>query len=269
MRILVFLLVLANLLFYAWGAGYLGRPENPDADRLDRQVAPEKIRIVSRGEAPAGKDEAAPVTEAAGDGAREGADAARETPADAVKEGSKDVAKEAPKEAAKEAAKEESKEAAKENVQNVCLRWENLAAADADLLEKTLKAKAANLRVSRQTLPGEGASWWVHIPPLPGKAEAEKKAGELRRLGVTDYFIQLEPGPNRYSISLGLFSSERGGEERLAELKGAGVRSARLVQRPGKDAHYHLEASGPATGKAAVSELVAAALPKNKAVDCK
>lgn len=262
MRILVFLLVLANLLFYAWGAGYFGRPENPDADRLDRQVAPEKIRIVSRGEAPAGKDEAAPVTEAA-------ADSARETPADAVKEGSKEVAKEAPKEVPKEAAKEEGKDAAKESVQNVCLRWENLAAADADLVEKTLKAKATALRVSRQTLPGEGASWWVHIPPLPGKAEAEKKAGELRRLGVTDYFIQLESGPNRYAISLGLFSSERGGEERLAELKGAGVRSARLVQRPGKDAHYHLEASGPATGKAAVSEVVAAALPKNKAVDCK
>ena len=52
MKALVFLLVLANLLFYAFGAGYFGRPDNPDAGRVEQQVAPERMRIVSRGEAP-------------------------------------------------------------------------------------------------------------------------------------------------------------------------------------------------------------------------
>ena len=52
MKTIVFLLVLANLLFYAFGAGYFGRPDNPDAVRLEKQVLPERMRIVSRGEAP-------------------------------------------------------------------------------------------------------------------------------------------------------------------------------------------------------------------------
>ena len=53
MKVLVFLLVLANLLFYAFSAGYLGRPDNPDAGRVGQQILPERMRIVSRGEAPA------------------------------------------------------------------------------------------------------------------------------------------------------------------------------------------------------------------------
>ena len=53
MKALVFLLVLANLLFFAFSEGYFGRAENPDAGRVERQVLPERMRIVSRGEVPA------------------------------------------------------------------------------------------------------------------------------------------------------------------------------------------------------------------------
>jgi hypothetical protein len=52
-KVLVFLLVLGNLLFYAFSAGYLGHPDNPDAARVDQQITPERLRVVSRGEAPA------------------------------------------------------------------------------------------------------------------------------------------------------------------------------------------------------------------------
>ena len=50
-------------------------------------------------------------------------------------------------------------------------------------------------------------------------------APELRQLGITDYFVILD-GPNRFAISLGVYSSEKGGQERLAEVKEKGVRSA-------------------------------------------
>src|SRR3990167_4112623 len=52
-KALVFLLVLANLLFYAFGAGYFGRPDNPDAGRVEQQILPERMRIAARGDAPA------------------------------------------------------------------------------------------------------------------------------------------------------------------------------------------------------------------------
>ena len=39
MKALVFLLVLANLLFYAFSSGYFGHSDNPDAARIDRDRA--------------------------------------------------------------------------------------------------------------------------------------------------------------------------------------------------------------------------------------
>ncbi len=53
MRVLVFLLVLANLLFFTWTQGYFGAPPTPDEGRIAQQLKPEKLRIVARGEAPA------------------------------------------------------------------------------------------------------------------------------------------------------------------------------------------------------------------------
>lgn len=251
MKALVFLLVLFNLLFYAFGAGYFGRSENPDAVRLDKQVLPERMKIVSRGEAPVAKaaepakqaepevpakDEVAPVVEAA-------------------------------KTAAEVSAKAEaaSKPAPPPTI---CLAWEHLAVTDADKVSALLTAKFGEFKTTRRVVGGESNGWWVFIPPQAGKAEADKKAGELRQLEVTDYFI-VQEGPNRFAISLGVFSSEKGGQERLAELKEKGVRSARLTPRPGKDGTVSLQASGPATAKAALLEAIAKAVPKAGGQACK
>lgn len=227
MKALVFLLVLVNLLFYAFGAGYFGRPENPDAGRLEQQVQPERMRIVSRGEAPA-KQPAASVAD----------EIKRELPS----------------------AQSEASPA-------VCLLWEHLNKADADRLQALLTDKFAEFKVQRRAELSEGAGWWVSIPPLAGKAEADKKAGELRRLGVTDYFV-LQEGPHRFAISLGIFSSEKGAQERLAELTAIGVRSARLTPRPGKDAGFSLQASGPQAAQAALLEAVGQPSPKLDAQSC-
>jgi hypothetical protein len=65
MRALVFLLVVANLAFFAWAQGYLGERENPDAIRLSQQVAAEKLTVLSRDEPPAPRAEV-PKPKAAG-----------------------------------------------------------------------------------------------------------------------------------------------------------------------------------------------------------
>ena len=52
MRIAVFLLVLANLLFFVWTRGYLGTPANPDARRAEQQLLADQVLVVSRGEPP-------------------------------------------------------------------------------------------------------------------------------------------------------------------------------------------------------------------------
>lgn len=246
MKALVFLLVLANVLFYAFSAGYFGHADNPDADRVAQQVAPEKMHLVSRGEAPAIKAAEPP---AAAPAEAEAAPAPATAPAAPAP-----VVEASPPAAA---------------VEKICLRWEHLPPADAGKLSSKLAEKFPDFKLSKKTVAGDGSGWWVYIPPLPGKEEAEKKAGELRQFGVTDYFIVQEAGPNRFAISLGVFSSEKGGQDRLAELKGKGVRSARLNVRPGKDSFVILDANGPAPEKKALLEAVSAVLPKTPSVDCK
>ena len=231
MKTLVFVLVLANLLFYAFGAGYFGRPDNPDAVRIEKQVLPERMRIVSRGEAPG----------QGGGAGQAGGRRRRAKPELATK-----VEEAAP----------------------VCLAWSHLATAEADRIAALFAGKFAEFKVARRVVAGEGNGWGVFVPPLAGRADAERKATELRQLGVTDYFI-VQDGPIRHAISLGIFSSEKGAQERLAELKEKGVRSARVMPRPGKDSTINLQATGPAAARAALLEAIGKAVPKAEALDCK
>ncbi|KFB72408.1 MAG: SPOR domain-containing protein [Candidatus Accumulibacter phosphatis] len=52
MRLAVFLLILANLLFFVWARGYLGTPASPDARRLEQQLLADQVRVLARGEPP-------------------------------------------------------------------------------------------------------------------------------------------------------------------------------------------------------------------------
>ena len=236
MRVLVFLLVLANLLFFAFSEGYFGRAENPDARRMTQQVAPERMKIVARGEQPAPAATPAVVPAPPTEPETPTPVAPVVVPEPAVALG--------------------------------CSRWESLLPADADRLTTLIGQKFPAFKLNRRLDPGEGNGWWVFIPPQIDKAEADKKAGQLRGMGVTDYFIVQESGANRYAISLGIFSSEKGAQERLAEVKALGVRSAKLSLRPGKDSHVSLDARGPAVDQPALRKLVAGVVPGSKAQYC-
>ena len=259
MKALIFLLVVANLLFYAFSQGYFGHADNPDAGRVEQQVKPDSIHIVARGEpaaTPAKESETATPAPAAPAG--EAAPAPEIAPKSEAKSDAKPETKEAPT--------KEAKESKEEPAANICLAWEHLSVAEADRLTALFGERFAKLKLSRKAVDAEVSGWWVYIPPLAGKPEADKKAGELRSLGVTDYFA-IQDGPNRFAISLGVFSSEKGAQERLAELKGKGVRSAKLTPRPGKDGSITLEARGSAVRQAVVA-AANGALPKASVADC-
>ena len=80
--------------------------------------------------------------------------------------------------------------------------------AEADRVGALMSKRFADFKLSRKVVPGESSGWWVYIPALPGKAEAEKKAGELRNLGVSDFFI-VQEGVSRHAISLGISAVKR------------------------------------------------------------
>lgn len=251
MRAVVFLLVLANLLFFAYGQGYFGVPENPDAVRWTQQVQPDKLTVASRNVPPAA-------------GEHDGTFGA--LPEGSVEKVSdKPADKAVDKPADKAPAKSDEKAAKTDKAGEQCLAWHNLANGDADHLQGQLARKWAGVKVSRQQLPASGP-YWVFVPPLTNKAAAERKAAELKGIGVTDFFIVQEAGSNHLAISLGVFSSEQAAKDRLEVLRGQGVRSAQVGPRNPPPAT--IEAHGNETQIAALRRAAATLMPKNAAAAC-
>lgn len=111
---------------------------------------------------------------------------------------------------------------------------------EAEHLARTLNG---DLRSARRTLE-EATNWRVRIPPARNVEVAEQRLRDLRTRGVTDLFLVRAEGPDRWSISLGLFSTEAAASQRLAALKALGVTNAEI--QPGSPGRYRIEFRGPA-----------------------
>lgn len=191
MRLAFLLLLAANLAFFAW-ARFLAPPD-PAVDRapLARQLEPQKLRIVPEREL-AQLPFAAPAPE---------------------KPKPKPVAAPAP-----------------EATPVACVEWGSFSPADASRAAQRLEPLALGARLA-QYRGEEIASWWVHMAPQGNRAGALKKAAELKQLGVFDYFIVQDTGALRWSLSLGVFSTEDAAKAHLEALRGQGVRSAVIGRR--------------------------------------
>jgi len=111
-----------------------------------------------------------------------------------------------------------------------CIEWGGfgtgeLARAQGALDRLGLGARARRVEVSVT------AGYWVFIPPQRSQVAMERKVTELRKLGVNEYFLIVDPGRWRYAISLGVFRSEAGATRYLAQLRQKGVRSATVGER--------------------------------------
>jgi hypothetical protein len=228
MRVLVFLLVLVNLLFFAWARGDLGGGE-PGEMQVGAQLRPEQIRIVSKDQAPPAL--ALPTS----------VDSPSEPP----------VAPEPVREPARE---------------EVCIVLSEVSQNDADSIERLFAEKLPAFRLSRTAMTGN-PGYWVHIPPFRTRREAESKVAELRRLGVRDYFIMQE-GVDSFAVSLGLFSTPGAAESAHAALREKGVRTARIIERLRKSTLSQIEFLGPRAQSGEMRRILGEALPQAKIGVC-
>lgn len=193
MRAVFLLLLLANLAFFAWTHYLAPRAPGTDTRPLTRQIDPGAIRILSSAELAALTSP--PKSAAAAN------QPAPEKPAPAP--------------------------AAAPPAPAACLEWGAFDAADAARAAQALAPLALGARLT-QRRSGETVAWWVFIPPQGSAAEAQKKASELKALGVQHYFIVQDHGAQRWAISLGVFRNEPAAETRLRELQAKKVHSAKL-----------------------------------------
>lgn len=204
-RSLFSLLLVANLFFYAWSAGWFGRiDDGREPQRLRYQLEPEKLQLrpwTAEYVAPAQTAiETSPAVERVcqllgGEG----------WPLDKAEQLMKILQANA------------TDGASAENVDGLQLRL------------------LADPAASRH---------WVHIPPLASKALAERKLNELRTLGVKEAVVIQAEGADHLAISLGMFSTETAAKTHLADLRRLGVRTAVLTPKLRSSDKARLEVRG-------------------------
>ena len=79
----------------------------------------------------------------------------------------------------------------------------------------------------------DAPGWFmVYIPPLKSRAEVDRRADELRQLGVKEMLVIGDTSPMRNGISLGSFRDPELAAKHLADLEKMGVKGARVAERP-------------------------------------
>lgn len=187
MRILLLLLLFANLGFFAYHH-FLGEADGAAAQIASLQISPEKI-------VPVGVETVSSVAP--------GAVSAAVPPLPAVS-----AAQAAP---------------------TSCAEWGPFAGSEVARADAALTALALPGGTQRRVTDVDG--YWVHMPPQKTKGEVDRKVGELKALGVTEFFVVTDAGPWRNAVSLGLFKNEDAARAELERLRVVGVRSATVTRR--------------------------------------
>lgn len=174
MRGLFFLLLSANAAFAVYL--YFGPPRGGEAQVMQQQINPGKIRLLGDPSAPAAPAEMAARTPVA------------------------------------------------------CVEWGTFAGNEMVRAEAALAKLALGDKMSQKSVE-RAMGYWVYVPPLKSKQDAEKKIGEIKARGVTDYFLVQDSPKWRNAISLGIFSTREAANNYFIGLKEKGVKSAIVGER--------------------------------------
>lgn len=151
-----------------------------------------------------------------------------------------------------------------------CTEVGNFLLADGRRFEAQVAALDLGDRQSRRNVAGQDiSSYMVYIPPQGSKEGADRKAGELKQLGVTNYFIMNESSPLRWGISLGVFKSETSAQSQLAMLNKQGVHSARIAPRYSASKQFAYQFRDLDAATRARLEKIKAQFPEQELRSCK
>jgi hypothetical protein len=136
-----------------------------------------------------------------------------------------------------------------------CIEFGGFNADETHRADQALAALDLGSRLSQRHADDQ-ATYIVYLPPYKTKADADHAAAELRRIGVTDFFVIQDPGPFHLAISLGIFHSEEGAKGLATTLSQQGVKNAKTGERSSTIAktYYQIRPADPAT-MARLSEL--------------
>lgn len=286
LKFIVCLLLSANIVLFGMNKGYWGAraSESHEPQRLKEQIAAEKLRIIvstslsdTNAPAPAGTPEAAKVAAQALSAQPVQApasvsDTAVAVPAPVapapvaepvVADNSVAPARAPEPEPAPEAAVTSSTALG-------CFEVAYFSPAEAKNFESRLTALALPSKPAIRHVE-EIVSYTVHVPAQEGKAGAEKKAAELRRMGIQDLYIIPGTNPNvnlRWHVSLGVFKTEKAARTYVAEVAAKGVKGVRVTPRKGASSKMAYRFRGAAAQTRTKISRLLQTFPSQKIHEC-
>jgi hypothetical protein len=112
---------------------------------------------------------------------------------------------------------------------DVCVEWGPFTDGERSHVLAELEPLALGRLLTQKRVETSNA-YWVYLPPLATKADADRRANDLKNRGVKDAFA-VDNGPQRFAVSLGVFRTEDAAKAHLAELVKLGVSGARAGPR--------------------------------------
>lgn len=125
----------------------------------------------------------------------------------------------------------------------VCLEWGGFTADDIARAALALDKIGMGDKLTQRE---SGERYWVYIPPLKTQAEVDKKAGELKARGITDFAAVPDNDQWRFAIALGEFKTDEAANAYLTQLRQKGVRSAVAGARGTKSTTFVIRDPGDA-----------------------
>lgn len=115
----------------------------------------------------------------------------------------------------------------------ICLEWGDFSGSDLARATAALSGLQLAGKISKRQIERD-IGYWVYIPPLKDKAAVNRKIGELKKLGVKEYFVVQISGQWMNAISLGVFKTRDAAQNFLHDLHTKGVHSAKVGERASK-----------------------------------
>ena len=115
-----------------------------------------------------------------------------------------------------------------------CYKWGNFTKTNLPAAQVVLVRLGLQSVISQEAGAREDRRFWVYYPPLKSAGLAQKKADEIRTMGVDELFI-VQDSQWRNAISFGLFQEEQLATALLNDLLAKGVKGAtKALRSPGK-----------------------------------
>ncbi len=111
-----------------------------------------------------------------------------------------------------------------------CSAWGNFTKTNLPAAQVVLARLGLQSEIKQEEVATEDSRFWVYYPPLKSAELAEKKAAEIRALGVEELYI-VQDSQWRNAISFGLFQDEQLASGLLNDLQSKGVRNATKALR--------------------------------------